>query len=66
MGFHRRLINNKIILDAYLTSGIYGIRSLFTADAYILDDLGEIISDLIDKDKNIEIDNILQKIIKDV
>ena len=52
MGFHKRRITTDNILYAYKNMGIYGIKSLFKADAIMIsDEFSSTIFDLVSDKK---------------
>jgi|TARA_R110002074_G_scaffold248293_3_gene420263 hypothetical protein len=68
MGFHKRWINEEILIGNYRRQGIEGVRMLWSADAIITsDDLSHNVSDLVSSEELSEIDkwNKISKLISD-
>jgi|TARA_Y100000389_G_scaffold193600_1_gene222532 hypothetical protein len=68
MGFHKRWINEEILIGNYRRQGIEGVRMLWGADAIITsDDLSHNVSDLVSSEELSEIDkwNKISELISD-
>jgi hypothetical protein len=62
MGFHKRWINEDIIMGLYRNGGINSVKSYFTADALIIEDsFSDLVYNLLIKDD----DRSLTKLLKE-